>query len=188
MSDLTLVQLISAQVEARLYDQFHQLLGKISEDYDLSHGELVDRYLKYKKAEDTPVVVYKYDPERPKRVIKVTQRKAESDEQAEEERKGKCQGKTAKGLPCKNKSQSGTCFCHLHKEKGDESSSPTKKVEKKRSQKTKKIVPIHTHPLDQESHDCELCQSHGNAYGQDQEFEVVVDRDELRSMLADEAD
>ena len=47
MESLTITQFIAGQVEALLYDKLHQLLGLIAEDYELSHGELVEKYLVY---------------------------------------------------------------------------------------------------------------------------------------------
>ena len=217
MASMNLVQLIAASVEAQLYDKIHQLLGQIAEDYELSHGELVDRYLKYENVVDAPKVIYKasevVEPEEKpkKRQVKVTKKKAESDEQAADDRKGKCEGHTAKGLPCKNKAQPGSCFCHLHKKKEEKSDSdseetrkaprprktPAKKEKevktpdapKKRGRKAKKVEPVHMHPLDEVSEECELCESHGNASAGEQEFEVadeMVKREALRSLLAEE--
>jgi len=206
MSSMNLVQLMAAEFESKLYDNLHQLLGQIAEDYDLSHGELVDRYLKYEKMVDAPKVIYKtteeiQPEERPKRQVKVTKKKAESDEQADDNRKGKCEGKTAKGLPCKNRSQPGCCLCHIHLKKSDSDEKTPKKSSKKetvktpdapkkgRGRKAKKVAPVHMHPLDETPVECDLCESHGNAIDGDQEFEVdeaAVKREALRSILAEE--
>ena len=135
MESLTVTQFIAGQVEALLYDKLHQLLGVIAQDYDLSHGELVEKYLKYKNEVENPKVIYKatevVEPEKPKRAprkAKVTQ-KAESEEEAEpkeDDRKGKCEATTAKGLPCKNKAFGGGCFCRVHTKKDEEESKPAK--------------------------------------------------------------
>jgi hypothetical protein len=216
MASMNLVQLIAASVEAQLFDKIHALLGQIAEDYELSHGELVDRYLKYENVVDAPKVIYKateevVPEERPKRQVKVTKKKAESDEQAEGERKGKCEGVTAKGLACKNKAQPGSCFCHLHKKKEAKEGSDseeTRKVPrprktaakkekevktpdapKKRGRKAKKVEPVHMHSLDEAAEECELCESHGNASQGEQEFEIdeaTLKREALRCMLAEE--
>ena len=205
---MNLVQLMAAEFEAKLYDNLHQLLGQIAEDYDLSHGELVDRYLKYEKMVDAPKVIYKpteeiHPEERPKRQVKVTKKKAESDEQADDDRKGKCDGKTAKGLPCKNRAQPGCCLCHIHlKKSGSEEKTPKRSSKKEavktpdapkkgsgRGRKAKKVAPVHMHPLDETPVECDLCESHGNAIDGEQEFEVdeaALKREALRSILAEE--
>jgi hypothetical protein len=134
-------------------------------------------------------------------------KEAESDGEAPE--KGKCQGVTVKGLPCKKNAMSGCCFCSVHKPKeGDEE--PKKKKEKKAAEKkgepleeeafgtppppkrTLKIkpptaptksLPVHTHEVDEEIHeDCDMCQTHGNsASGTNPKYEVAQD---LKSRLA----
>ena len=201
---MSLTEFIAGQVETMLYDKLHQLLGVIAEDYDLSHGELVEKYLVKTRKTPPPSVIYetskeeleKPAKEKPKRAVKVTQKKAESDEQAKDERTGKCTGLTAKGTACKNKAQGDSCFCHLHnkdkplgdkpvKEKKAKAEKPVKE-KVKRTAKPKKVQPEHTHALDEESEDCTLCETHGNALEGEQEFEIdeaAVKRATLREML-----
>jgi hypothetical protein len=133
-------------------------------------------------------------------------KESESDGEAAPE-KGKCQGVTVKGLPCKKNAMSGGCFCSVHKPKeGDEE--PKKKKEKKAVEKKgepleeeafgtpppskkkakspsapKKSLPVHTHEVDEEIHeDCDMCQTHGNsATGMNPKYEVAQD---LKSRLA----
>lgn len=209
---MSLTEFIAGQVESLLYDKLHQLLGVIAEDYDLSHGELVEKYLVKTRATPPPNFIYKEaevakpEPEpasapksKPKRAVKVTQKKAESDEQAKDERAGKCTGVTAKGTACKNKAQPDTCFCHLHNKDKPLGDKPVKekkaKAEKapkekvKRVAKPKKVQPEHSHALDEPAKDCSLCETHGNALDGDQEFEIdeaVTKREALREMLKEE--
>jgi 23S rRNA pseudoU1915 N3-methylase RlmH len=131
----------------------------------------------------------------------------ESESDGEVPEKGKCQGVTVKGLPCKKNAMSGGCFCSVHKPKeGDEE--PKKKKEKKAVEKKgepleeeafgtpppskkkakspsapKKSLPVHTHEVDEEIHeDCDMCQTHGNsATGTNPKYEVAQD---LKSRLA----
>jgi hypothetical protein len=206
-AQMSLTEFIAGQVETLLYDKLHQLLGVIAEDYDLSHGELVEKYLVKTRSTPPPSFIYKATQEveseaapksksKPKRAVKVTQKKAESLEQEKDERTGKCTGVTAKGTACKNKSQAGGCFCHLHnkdkplgdkpvKEKKAKEAKPVKE-KKKRAAAPKKVQPEHTHALDEAAEDCELCETHGNALEGEQEFvvdEAVAKREALREML-----
>lgn len=123
---MTVTQMIAGQVEALLYDKLHDLLGVIAQDYDLSHGELVEKYLKYKNEVENPKVIYKaseiVEPETKKRKAKVTTKEVK-----EETREGKCQATTAKGLPCKNNVFGGGCFCRVHTKKEGEEEEPKEK-------------------------------------------------------------
>jgi hypothetical protein len=213
MESLTVTQFIAGQVEALLYDKLHQLLGVIAQDYDLSHGELVEKYLKYKNEVENPKVIYKatevVEPEKPKRAprkAKVTQKAEEAEEVEVDDRKGKCEATTAKGLPCKNKAFGGGCFCRVHTKKDEEESKPAKKPAakktrgkaleeeakpepKKRGRKPKKAQPEHSHPLDEEAEDCKLCDTHGNPLGEEQEFEIdeaQLKREALREIMKEE--
>jgi len=211
MESLTITQFISGQVEALLYDKLHQLLGLIAEDYDLSHGELVEKYLVYKNKVDTPKFIYKstgveesepeevVKPKKAARKAKVTQKKAE--EPKEEAREGKCEAVTAKGLPCKNKAFGGGCMCRVHTKKDDAEEKPKKtrgkalseeaekKEPKKRGRKPKKAQPQHSHKLEEEASDCSLCETHGNPLNEAQEFEVSesdMKREALREIMKEE--
>jgi hypothetical protein len=202
MESLTITQYIAGQVEALLYDKLHQLLGVIATDYELSHGELVEKYLVYQNKVESPKFIYKstgaedteveevVKPKKaPARKAKVTQKEAKAEEEPKEEaRDGKCQAVTAKGLPCKNKGFAGGCFCRVHTKKDDEPKSDKKAPKKtrgkalaeeaekpepkKRGRKPKKAQPQHSHKLDEESEDCGLCETHGNPLKEAQEFEV----------------
>lgn len=201
MESLTITQYIAGQVEALLYDKLHQLLGVIATDYELSHGELVEKYLVYQNKVESPKFIYKstgaedteveevVKPKKaPARKAKVTQKEAKAEEEPKEEaRDGKCQAVTAKGLPCKNKGFAGGCFCRVHTKKDEEPKSDKKAPKKrgkalaeeaekpepkKRGRKPKKAQPQHSHKLDEESEDCGLCETHGNPLKEAQEFEV----------------
>jgi hypothetical protein len=217
MESLTITQFIAGKVEALLYDKLHQLLGVIAEDYDLSHGELVEKYLVYQNKDESPKFIYKstgaeetevaevIKPKKaPARKAKVTQKaakavEAEAEEPEEEARDGKCKAVTAKGLPCKNKGFGGTCFCRVHTKKDESEVKPKKgkaakeakeKPEpKKRGRKPKKVQPQHSHKLDEEASDCDLCETHGNPLKEAQEFEVSesdIKREALREIMKEE--
>lgn len=214
MESLTLTQFIAGQVEALLYDKLHQLLGVIATDYELSHGELVEKYLVYQNKAETPKFIYKstgvedteveevVKPKKaPARKAKVTQKAAKAEEPEEAARDGKCQAVTAKGLPCKNKGFGGTCFCRVHTKKDESEVKPKKtrgkavaeeaekKEPKKRGRKPKKAQPQHSHKLDEEASDCDLCETHGNPLKEAQEFEVSesdMKREALREIMKEE--
>lgn len=213
MESLTITQFISGQVEALLYDKLHQLLGVIAADYELSHGELVEKYLVYQNKVDTPKFIYKstgaedteveevVKPKKAARKAKVTQKEAKAEEPKEAARDGKCQAVTAKGLPCKNKGFGGTCFCRVHTKKDEDEVKPKKtrgkalseeaekKEPKKRGRKPKKVQPQHSHKLDEEASDCDLCETHGNPLKDAQEFEVSesdMKREALREIMKEE--
>lgn len=213
MESLTITQFISGQVEALLYDKLHQLLGLIAEDYELSHGELVEKYLVYQNKAETPKFIYKstgvedteveevVKPKKAARKAKVTQKAAKAEEPEEAARDGKCQAVTAKGLPCKNKGFGGTCFCRVHTKKDEDEVKPkktrgkavaeeaAKKEPKKRGRKPKKVQPQHSHKLDEEASDCDLCETHGNPLKDAQEFEVSesdMKREALREIMKEE--
>jgi len=221
MESLTITQYISGQVEALLYDKLHQLLGVIATDYELSHGELVEKYLVYQNKVESPKFIYKstgaedteveevVKPKKaPARKAKVTQKEAKAEEEPKEEtRDGKCQAVTAKGLPCKNKGFAGGCFCRVHTKKDEEPTSDKKaprpkktrgkalseeaekQEPKKRGRKPKKAQPQHSHKLDEEASDCDLCETHGNPLNEPQEFEVSesdIKREALREIMKEE--
>ena len=66
----------------------------------------------------------------------------------------------------------------------------TKPEPKKRGRKPKKVQPEHTHKLDEEDADCQLCDTHGNAAnGAEQEFEIdeeQLKREALREIMKEE--
>jgi len=180
----TLTQIVAAEVESLLYDQIHKLLGKIAEDYELNHGEMVEKYLISQRGKSPPPqYIFKatgdeeeVKPKKAKKAkVKVTKAKSESDE---DDRTGKCTAQTAKGTLCKNKAFGGGCTCRVHTPKeGEEKKEPKeKKAPAKRGRKPKKVEPEHSHKLDEPAvSDCELCETHGNPLEGEQEFEVPAE-------------
>jgi len=180
----TLTQIVAAEVESLLYDQIHKLLGQIAEDYELNHGEMVEKYLISQRGKSPPPqYIFKstgdesdeeeVKPKKSKKAkVKVTKAKSESDE---DDRTGKCTAQTAKGTLCKNKAFGGGCTCRVHTAKdGEEKAEPKeKKAPAKRGRKAKKVEPEHSHKMDElAGSDCELCETHGNPLQGEQEFEV----------------
>jgi hypothetical protein len=171
-----------------------------------TYEELKARYL---PADPSEIEEEEPKPKKKKAAPKKKEAKPkESESDGEAPEKGKCQGVTVKGLPCKKNAMSGGCFCSVHKPKeGDEE--PKKKKEKKAVPKKgepleeeeafgtpppskkkakspsapKKSLPVHTHEVDEEIHeDCDMCQTHGNsATGMNPKYEVAQD---LKSRLA----
>jgi hypothetical protein len=195
-------QILSAAIETKVYETLHGLLGQIAKDFDLSHGELVEKYLvQGREGSPPPQFIYtKGDdleeaPAAPKKAkkakVKVTKAKSESDE--EDEREGKCTAVTAKGLPCKNKAFGGGCTCRVHTPKEGEEKKvkepKEKKAPAKRGRKPKAKEPEHSHKLDElAASDCELCETHGNPIEGEQEFEVVDAAKVVAALRAEESD
>jgi len=206
------VQILSAALETKVYETLHSLLGQIAKDYELSHGELVEKYLvQGREGSPPPQFIYTKEVETPKapkkKSAKVKVTKAESDDEEEEvkpkrgrkaksesdedDREGKCTAVTAKGLPCKNKAFGGGCTCRVHTPKeGEEKKEPKeKKAPAKRGRKPKKAEPEHTHKMDElAASDCELCETHGNPMEGEQEFEVVDAAGVVAALRAEESD
>lgn len=195
-------QMLSSAIETKVYETLHSLLGQIAKDYELSHGELVEKYLvQGREGSPPPQFIYtKGDledeeaPVAPKKAkkakVKVTKAKSESDE--EDDREGKCTAVTAKGLPCKNKAFGGGCTCRVHTAKeGDEKKAkePKEKAPAKRGRKPKAKEPEHSHKMDElAASDCELCETHGNPIEGEQEFEVVDAAKVVAALRAEESD
>ena len=74
------------------------------------------------------------------------------------ERKIPCPHKTGKGTPCKNSCLYGENHCRLHTVVKPEKPEKIKKV------KLVKLQPQHSHIPGEYHKECQLCQSHGDAF------------------------
>jgi len=153
------------------------LLTAVCSDYELDFQELSARYMGgnflQKSRESKPRV-----PKAPK-----AEKKA-------------CTGLTSKGGPCKFAALGDSELCGIHQRKaeggGSEPKPRVEKVPKEKKVKAKKVDPKHSHPLTEESEDCELCQTHGNVMDKkmpDATFEAVTEdevsiKDRLKAILA----
>ena len=107
-----------------------------------------------------------------------------------------CTGLTSKGGPCKFAALGDSELCGIHQRKseggGPEPKPKEPRVPKEKKVKAKKVDPKHSHPLTEESEDCELCQSHGNVMDKkmpETTFEAVTEdevsiKDRLKAILA----
>ena len=138
-------KLIIALVEER----DRAFVGRIAQDYNLDYKEL---YAKFEEVAGS--------------FIKIPRKYKQREEPPAE---AKCQGITAKKEPCKFSALPGSCFCKRHAKTGTET--PTEKV----VAPPKMRDPVHSHEIDGHVHaDCELCQTHGNPFGNlIMEFEVM---------------
>ena len=146
------------------------------------------------------------DPvEKPKKKRASRKKKEDDGEKAEKVERPICTGLTAAGKPCKNKvvqKEDGTFeeLCHIHLKKKNEPPKPKKekvtkpkkeKVTKAKKTKAKK-TPEHNHELTEEdTSDCDLCDTHGNkaADGFEEEFELDGDtKSTLEAILAKASD
>jgi hypothetical protein len=195
---MSYAQILSAAIEAKVYETLHSLLKKVSEDYDLDHGVLVDRYLiQGREGSPPPQFIYKptegsvvgdCEDEKPKKVKKAKVKVTKKAPEEEDDRAGKCKALTAKGTPCKNKAFGGGCNCRVHTPKDTEVKEPKAKKEPK-GRKSKAKEPEHTHKMDElASGDCELCETHGNPLDGEQEFEVENAADIVAALRAEESD
>jgi hypothetical protein len=119
----------------------------------------------------------------------------------------KCICKTIKGTPCKNGRLPGRDMCAKHVGMTDESvaapipstSAVAHKKPKVKKVTTKKVIPVHNHPIGEPPRDgviCELCETHGDLLDPDMpdaDFEVVPVNgqsleERLRIMLESEGD
>jgi len=178
---------IFASLKTQFEDAMRTLVQQIATGEGLDASELESKYLVnlMGKAAATPAA---------KRAAKVTVTDSTSS----------CSCTTAKGKPCALKPLVGTTMCRLHTKKADTAGPSVPPVaaakEKKKSKASKKksreTPPLHTHELDEHTHeDCELCQTHGNPLGsideEGEEFERVRSpkrtlRDRLSRVVVDE--
>ena len=190
---------ISDSIFAGLKTQFEnamiELVANIADGEGLDKDELMAKYLVNLMAPKTKA------PKAPRKV-KVTVKPVDLDEtqdpnaeEASASEPVKCCCLTAKGKPCSLKPLDGTTMCRVHTKKAEATGEvttgaatgtikdPKPKKEKKKAEakpkkakKEKREEPVHTHELDDETHDdCELCQSHGCPLAEDdEEYETVM--------------
>jgi len=156
------------------------LLAAVCSDYELDYEELSLRYMDGTFLETT-------------KVRKAPKEKAARQPKAE---KKPCTGLTSKGGPCKFAALGGSDLCGIHQRKseggGPEPKPKPDKVPREKKIKEKKADPRHNHALTEESEDCGLCQTHGNAIlpgMPDTEFEAVTSdevsiKERLKAILA----
>ena len=135
-------------------------LLQVSTDYKIAFEELEAKYL---VAAESAIKVPK---QKKVRAAKVT---------VEGER---CQALTAKKGQCSFSPLKGECYCKRHLKQQSEAPKqdipkPVKPAPKKA---TVKVEPVHEHELDGTKNvDCDLCQTHGTALSEEQEFEEAVE-------------
>jgi len=84
--------------------------------------------------------------------------------------KPKCTAKTAKGSQCTKCMVGDGPFCAIHLKKMGGEAIPKKNL--------KKVVPVHTHEPGENDPSCELCNTHGDVFGEKKKVVVLPDRDE----------
>ena len=151
------------------------LLCKVCDDYNLNFEEVSAKYME--SADGMSFFTTSKVQEVQKKP------KAPKGEKKPKEEKRPCTGQTTKGQ-CKFAAMPGSDLCGIHQRKAD-GVKPEKKpkvegAEKpKKTPKTKAVDPKHTHPLTEESEDCELCSTHGNVMNPElpkQDFEEAEAR------------
>ena len=104
-------------------------------------------------------------------------KKAPAKKKATDTNKPKCEGVTAKGTRCSKCAIDGEVFCSIHLKKKEE---PKEAKEKKgRATKSKKKEELkHDHEVGEKpEEECELCETHGEAFEMP-EYEMVVENNE----------
>jgi hypothetical protein len=150
----------------------------VCSDYELDFQELSQKYM------DGNFLQKSREPKHPRA------------HKAPKAEKKACTGLTSKGGPCKFAALGDSELCGIHQRKaeggGSEPKPKSEKVPKEKKVKAKKVDPKHSHPLTEESEDCELCQSHGNVMDNkmpETTFEAVTEdevsiKDRLKAILA----
>jgi len=147
------------------------LLCKVCLDYNLDFLEVKGKYM------DTPEGLAFFtsapEPAKPEveldleeKKVKKTRKKRENSD-IPKEPKRPCTGLTSKGTACTFAAADGKDLCGIHLRKL-EGGSKTEKLPKEpkapKKEKKVKTIPVHNHPLEEEdTTDCDLCASHGNA-------------------------
>ena len=132
-------------------------LLKISTEYSLPFEELEKKFLETKVTEKPP---RKY---KTKSVTTVEITPVE---------KQCCTALTSKKEACKFQALKGEVFCKRHLKKPSTGTSEETKKEPKKTKTTPQ--PVHTHALGEApSEPCDLCESHGDPFEPEKEFEVV---------------
>jgi len=156
--------------DALVRERDRVFLLKVAEDYKIPFAELEAKYL---GAAEEAIKVPKV------RKAKVTVEGA-----------NKCQAQTAKKGPCSFSALKGECFCKRHLAQNAEPKPPKPAKEPKvKVAKPTKVEPTHSHPPSAESvKDCELCESHGSALAEEEDFEIVMPGEAEQDMLAESDD
>ena len=155
--------------DALVRERDRVFLLKVSEDYKIPFAELEAKYLS--TAEDAIKV--------PKKIRKA---------KVVVEGANKCQAQTAKKGPCSFSALKGECLCKRHLAQQNAPPKPDKPAKEPKVKVTKavKVEPTHTHaPSDASVKDCDLCESHGTALAEEDDFEIVMPGEAEHDMLAD---
>ena len=152
--------------DALVRERDRVFLLKVAEDYKIPFEELEAKYL---TAAEAAIKVPK------QRKAKVTVEGA-----------NKCQAQTAKKGPCSFSALKGECFCKRHLAAQNAEPKPPKpaKEPKEKAVKPVKVEPAHSHPpSDTRVDDCDLCESHGSALSEEEDFEIIMPADAEKEML-----
>ena len=183
----------TAAINALVGERDRVFLVRVAEDFKLPFEQLSKLYLE--TAEQAIKVPRKYT-KKPKTVAVVEEGATPAPAAAAPKKDKKtCEALTSKKEPCKFSALKGGCFCKRHQREQDEKLSGKVAEKPKKAAVQKQEQPVHTHPLDAEAKECELCESHGNPLAAaEEDFEVVLNgpaltgAERLAAMLASESD
>lgn len=170
------------QMEMSMYMFAKQLLAQVAQDHGLDHGAMVKKYLTspgsvsqgvapINKGEDIPAPL----------LVAASQEKAKRTRKTNSDRE-MCQGRTAKGQPCKFAAQGGTGFCKKHCATKGSDKTP-------QAPRANTAPPVHNHkPGEVPPELCQVCDSHGDVTRSElpqEEFclEETSIRDRLKNLL-----
>jgi hypothetical protein len=144
--------------DALVRERDRVFLLKVSEDYKIPFSELEAKYLC--TAEEAIKA--------PKKVRKA---------KVVVEGANKCQAQTAKKGPCSFSALKGECLCKRHLAQQNAPPKPDKPAKEPKVKVTNpvKVDPTHAHPPSASLvKDCDLCESHGSALAEEEDFEIVM--------------
>ena len=153
----------TAAINALVAERDRVFLLKVAADYSLNYEELHAKYLE--TAEQAIKVPRQYKKRAPKAVTVVTEGEAAPAPKAAKQAAAKqcCTALTSKKEPCKFSALKGEVFCKRHLRQSLEEAGAEPKAKPAAKKAAKKEEPLHTHALDNQTHDdCASCQSHGN--------------------------
>jgi hypothetical protein len=165
---------LCAEMRKAFQAELEELLTQVAEEFKLDPDAVFafvnDR--RQESAEAVKEVVEKSKTPKAKRT-RTKKEESESEGEAQTAERGKCEAKTAKGLPCKNNALADCKFCRVHnkgplssaklaKEPDSEPEPEPTKPKKTRARKSKQTEPKpeHNHPVEEESEEpCERCET-----------------------------
>lgn len=99
-----------------------------------------------------------------------------------------CTATTGKGTQCTRCAAQGQVFCNVHLKAASTSSEKGTEKKTKTIKKKHEDLPKHSHPIDEKAEEgsCDLCETHGDPLGEDDEESQFEVRSKFNPMVLDE--